>query len=303
MIITNNSNLKFYKLLRVRAMADLFEGEWCLSDKEVLDGIFERDFLNKKEIAFIYGGKRYLRHYLWEPQGGVTRIKIGYKVKSKFVGAIVYVNYSRQRYDPYVVIIDRDRAFDDSDMVAEMVARALSRAYNGSCTELKLEPWTQAEMENNDWGFDCMEAHAKGDGKGVLSSQSHFGLETCVNRATRKNTKRAGVSPPGKKTGDEIERPPKTLRTAIIDSSNANRILRKIRNCMKGKTDPEDVMMPITAAYAARVMKKPSFTAMKNSHPEVKISPASFYRLINPDCKAYQDNDAFRQLVTVFKEI
>ena len=209
MIITNNSNLKFYKLRRVRAMADLFEGEWCLSDKEVLDGIFERDFLNKKEIAFIYGGKRYLRHYLWEPQGGVTRIKIGYKVKSKFVGAIVYVNYSRQRYDPYVVIIDRDRAFDDSDMVAEMVARALSRAYNGSCTELKLEPWTQAEMENNDWGFDCMEAHAKGDGKGVSARSRTSGWKPALTVLQGKTPRGRAYRRQGRRLGTKSNDPQK----------------------------------------------------------------------------------------------
>ena len=299
---TTDSNFKIYKICYRYHMADLFQPQGCLLGEEVLDNVFVRDFLQQKEIPFMDKGKRFIRHYQWEPQGGVTRIKIGYKEKSKFVGAIVLVNYSRLNYEPYVVIIDRDKAFANLDTVADMVARALSWAFKGNDIVLQLVPWQYGDDgEIVKWGYDCMLAHMLGDGKGALSSQAQFGLETCVNNRSKKHAKKQEVSPPEKKNTKEK----KTLRDVIIYKSKADALLQKISDEMQGKTEPWEIMMPTTAAIAAEAMDDPSFSQYKNSFPEVKFSSTSFYRLRNPECKFYKTRlkNIFNRMVEEMKAI
>jgi hypothetical protein len=125
-------------------------------------------------------------------------------------------------------------------------------------------------------------------------------LETCVKRIIKKHTKKRGASHPQKKNTNKSER---TLRSAIIDQTKADLILQKIANCMKGKMDPEDYMMPITAAIAAGGMNDFPYTVFRRCYPELKISSTSFYRLRDPKCNAYHLNKAFERLVEEFSEI
>ena len=95
----------------------------------------------------------------------------------------------------------------------------------------------------------------------------------------------------------------KTLRSAILDIKKADMIEEKINNCLVGKTEPEDEMIPITAAYAAKVMRRPKWTELKNSHPELRLSESSFYRLRDPNCLAYRGDTVFLGLVEYFKSL
>lgn len=235
---------KLYKVCCRDLMEDLFPLEVRLRGEEVLNNAFVKDFLHQKELPFVFKGKRYIRHYLWEPQGGVTKIKIGYMVKSKFVGAVVYVNFSRLRYAPYIVILDRNKAFDTIDTVACMVAKALSWASKTYETILDLKPWEPDTDENIKWGSDCLEAHGLGDGKGVLSSQPHFGLENFVNQTTSKCSKK---------------KPPKTKRkktkfAAFILKGDTKKVMRYLHEKIDALNEPKFMMKVVVAAMYVGVL-------------------------------------------------
>ncbi len=102
---------KLFKLRHVHMVGDVFDEHCSLLDKEVLDNVFARDFLRKKEIPFTYKGKRYKRQYEWIFRGDVAKIVIGVKGEYGIVGAMVYINYSKLRYEPYVAIVDRSDVF------------------------------------------------------------------------------------------------------------------------------------------------------------------------------------------------
>ena len=291
---------KLFKLRHVHMVGDIFEEHCCLLGKEVLDNVFARDFLRKKEIPFTYKGKRYKRQYEWIFRGDVAKIVIGVKGEYGIVGAMVYINYSKLRYEPYVAIVDRSDVFGSIDVVADMVEGALNWVYKDSGITLCLEPWIPAEGEVIQWGRDCNEAHNLAAIQGTVCTEENWDLETCVKRIIKKHTKKKGVSPPQKKSTNKSER---TLRSAIIDQTKADLIMQKIANCMKGKMDPEDYMMPITAAIAAGGMNDFPYTVFRRCYPELKISSTSFYRLRDPKCNAYHLNKAFERLVEEFSEI
>ncbi len=291
---------KLFKLRHVHMVGDIFEEHCCLLGKEVLDNVFARDFLRKKEIPFTYKGKRYKRQYEWIFRGDVVKLLIGVQGEYGIVGAMVYINYSKLRYEPYVAIVDCSDVFGSIDVVADMVEGALNWVYKDSGITLCLEPWILAEGEVIQWGRDCNEAHTLAAINGSLRIDENWDLDTCVKRIINKHTKKKGVSPPEKKNTKKSER---TLRSAIIDQTKADIIMQKIANCMKGKMDPEDFMMPITAAIATGEMNEIPLTVFRRCYPELKISSTSFYRLRDPKCNAYHLNKAFERLVEEFSEI
>ena len=151
-----------YRLFKIRhtsMVGDIFDEHCCLLGKEVLDNVFARDFLRMKEIPFTYKGKRYKRQYEWIFRGDVAKIVIGVKREYGIVGAMVYINYSKLRYEPYVAIVDCSDVFESIDVVANMVEGALNWVYKDSGITLCLEPWILAEGEVIQWGRDCNEAH------------------------------------------------------------------------------------------------------------------------------------------------
>ena len=281
-------------------MADLFEDSCCLLSKEVLDNVFIRDFLKLKEIPFTDNGKRYSRKHEWIFRGDIAKIQIGVKGKYGIVGAMAYINYSRLRYEPYVAIVDNSGVFESIDVVADMVARSLNWVYKGSGITLKLEPWIPAEGEVIQWGRDCNEAHNLAMLNSSIIIDEDCELETCVDHIIKKHTKKKSVSPTKKENTNESD---KTIRAAIVDQTIADAIILKIDNCVVGKTEPKDEMMPITAAYAAKVMRLPKWTELKNSYPNFKLSETSFYRLRQPDCLSYINDTTFDELVEYYKSI
>ena len=292
---------KLYKICHTSMMADLFEDSFCLIGKEVLDNVFVRDFLKQKEIPFTDKGMRYSREHVWKFGGDVAKIKIGIKGKCGIVGAIVYINYSKLRYEPYVAIVDNSGVFESIDVVADMVARSLNWVYKGSGITLSLVPWIPAEGEVIQWGRDCNEAHNLAMVNGPVNIEEDWDLETSVKTIIKKHDNKKGVSPPKKESADEK----KTLRDVIIDKSKADAFLQKISDEMKGKTEPWEIMMPTTAAIAAEVMDEPSYMRYKNSFPEVKFSSTSVYRLRNPKCNIYsiRFKNTFNRMVEEFKAI
>lgn len=292
-----NSNYKLYKIRHRSMMADLFEEHCCLLGKEVLDNVFVRDFLKMKEIPFIDKGKQYQRQHDWIFRGDVAKIQIGVEGKYGIVGASAYINYSELRYEPYVAIEDDTNVFKSIDVVADMVARSLNWVYKDSGITLYLEPWIIADGEAIHWLKDCCEAHDKAKLVDNFDANAKWDLKTVVNRLINKHKKKLGVSPPKMENTNKSF---KTIRAAIVDQTKADVIMRKIENCMLGKTDPEDYMMPITAAIAVGKMNEFSLSVFRRSFPGLNISSTSFYRLRNPKCNAYHLNKAFDRLVEEF---
>lgn len=262
---------KVYRICYVSKMADLFVNDYCLQGKEVLDGVFARDFLHEKEIPFTYNGKRYMRMYLWEPQGGVTKIKIGYMADSKFVGAIVYVSYNGKRYNPYVVILDADHVFKDYDIVADMVARGLSWAFKDSGVELKLEPWIPAEGEKMMWGFDCVEAHDLGGD----SSLAH-----------------------------ELENKKSLIHNCVIAKECEDEILGLLHKYIDGKKRPKAVMRPVHAAIVAGTIHDLTLQLFGLEFgPVMDNKASSFSKYTNMYRHDFQDDKMHDRMVSEFAEI
>lgn len=94
----------------------------------------------------------------------------------------------------------------------------------------------------------------------------------------------------------------KNLRDAIIDQSKAGVILSNIDKYMKGKKEPKDIMMPTTAFIAAAKMRPPTWKEYRNTYPHVKLSEKSFYRLRDPENKAYK-TAAFNKMVEEFEKV
>lgn len=169
---------KLFKLRHAHMVGDIFDEHCCLLGKEVLDNVFARDFLKMKEIPFIYKGKRYKRQYEWVFRGDVAKIIIGVKGEYGIVGAMVYINYSKLRYEPYVAIVDRSDVFENVDVVADMVTRAMNWVYKDAGITLYLEPWIPAEGEVIQWGRDCNEAHNLAAIQGTIRTEENWDLKT-----------------------------------------------------------------------------------------------------------------------------
>ena len=169
---------KLFKLRHAHMVGDIFDEHCCLLGKEVLDNVFARDFLRMKEIPFIYKGKRYKRQYEWVFRGDVAKIIIGVKGEYGIVGAMVYINYSKLRYEPYVAIVDRSDVFGSIDVVADMVEGALNWVYKDSGITLRLEPWIPADGEVIQWGRDCNEAHNLAAIQGTIRTEDNWDLKT-----------------------------------------------------------------------------------------------------------------------------
>ena len=266
-----NIKAKLYKLSHESLVADLFEGQRCLLDKEVLDGVFARDFLKENEIPFEDKGKKYVREYLWTPQGGVTKIKIGYRQGSEFVGAIVYVNYSCLSFEPYVVILDRNRCFDNEDVVADMVARALSWAYKGSEITLKLNRWVPAVGERIYWGYDCVAAHDMGDGASPVY---------------------------------ELKAKKSLVHNFVISKQCEEEILAKLHEYIDGKKKPKAVMRPVHAALEAGALHDLTLKLFSLEFGNVMDdSPASFSKYTNMYRRDFTGDKMHDMMVEEFAKI
>ena len=284
------------KLFKVRQSGYLFETECCLLGKEVLDNVFIRDLLGMKVIPFVDKGKHYQRQHQWQFNGDVVAIRVGEEKNYGIVGATIYFDYSRRLHEPYVAIDDDSGVFESIDVVKDMVERAFKWIYKDTEAAVYLEPWD----EKIHWYKDCCEAHSHAKLTENILTDEDWDVNIYLKNVIKDLKKKKGASPPKKESTKKSD---KAIRTAIVDQTKVDPILKKIDNCVMGKTEPIDEMMPITAAYAAKVMRLPTWTELKNSYPDFKLSETSFYRLRKPDCLSYINNDVFKELVEWFKHI
>lgn len=95
----------------------------------------------------------------------------------------------------------------------------------------------------------------------------------------------------------------KSLRQAVANPQVADAVIDLINKLMEGKTDPRDLMMPVTAAVAAKQLREPTWTELHNDYPDLKLSETSFYRLRKPDNSCYRDSEAFRYMISLFEAL
>ena len=285
------------KLFKVRQSGYLFETECCLLDKEVLDNVFIRDLLGMKVIPFVDKGKHYQRQHQWQFNGDVVAIRVGEEKNYGIVGATIYFDYSRRLHEPYVAIDDDSGVFESIDVVKDMVERAFKWIYKDTEAAVYLEPWD----EKIHWYKDCCEAHSHAKLTENIVADEDWDVNAYLKNVVKKHKKKNGVSPPKK----ENTKRKKSLRDLITDQSKADVIMQKIYDDMKGKTEPYELMMTITATIAALLMDPPSLGQYKASCPDVEISSTSFYRLRDPDCKVYRHRlkEKFKKKVREIKAI
>ena len=289
--MSNNS-----KLYKIRLSGYLFQNECCLLGKEVLDNVFIRDLLGMNVIPFTDKGKHYKRQHQWQFNGDVVAIRVGKGNGYGIVGAMIYINYSRRLNEPYVAIEDNSSVFESIDVVKDMVERAFKWIYKDTGATIYLEPWDEKIY----WFKDCCEAHINATLTENIAADEDWDVNIYLRNVVKDHKKKKGVSPPKK---ENTTKPKKTIRAAVIDQTKADKVLLKIDNCIMGKTEPKDEMMPITAACAANVMRLPTWTELKNSYPWFRLSETSFYRLRQPDCLTYLEDDSFDELVDYFKNV
>ena len=277
-------------------VGDIFDNVYSLLDREVLDNVFVRDSRRVKEIPFVYNGVRYKRQYEWVFRGDVAKILIGEKRKCGIVGAMVYINYSRLRYEPYVAIVNHSDVFESIDVVAEMVARALTWVYEGHGIALYLEPWISKEEEPVQWGRDCNEAHTLAATKGTLQVDEEWDLKTCVNQIIKTHTKKLDVSPPKKENAKE-----KNFVSALNDKKKLEKVKALINELMEGATETRDIIRPFCAAIVSGVMRRATWAEVKESFNLEEKLRSSYYRLTT-DSSSY-NCPAFDEIVARFKAL
>lgn len=289
---------KLFKLRHVHMVGDIFEEHCCLLGKEVLDNVFARDFLRKKEIPFTYKGKRYKRQYEWVFRGDVVKLLIGVQGEYGIVGAMVYINYSKLRYEPYVAIVDRSDVFGSIDVVADMVEGALNWVYKDSGITLCLEPWIPAEGEVIQWGRDCNEAHNLAMLNGKMHIDENWDLETCVKRIIKKHTNKRGVSPPKVENTKK-----KKFVSALYDKKKLEKVVALINELMEGAIETQDKIMPFRAAIVAGISRRATWAEVQEGFGLDDKYFSSYYRLTRTDNTTYSEYPGFMEIVARFKAL
>ena len=274
---------------------------WCydpdgLQRQRVLANLLSEDSLNKFPLIItdLKNNAECSHRHLYTPERGITIIQLANKQIEPTNEDFWDDFYNPQRDYLIVVIVSNEdntcfyveenqHVFGSTKEVIKMLIKSINKGLSNK--------WLRIEQEG--------EIITSKDNLAVVCVSAYV---TAMLRQIMKERKiKQELTPPPKKKNAVKQR--KSLREAVIDQSKADKILQKIGDCIKGKTDPIDFMMPITAAIAALVINAPSLTQLCNSHPEIKITSATFYRLRNPELKKYSTNDAFNNLVAEFKSI
>ena len=296
--MTTKLETRLYKLRHIDMIGDIFEEHCCLLSKEVLDNVFARDFLKMKEIPFFDKGKHYKRQYEWVFRGDVVKLLIGVQGEYGIVGAMVYINYSRLRYEPYVAIVNRSDVFENVDEVADMVGRALNWVYKGAGIVLYLEPWIPAEREMIEWGRDCNEAHNLAMLNGKMHIDENLDLETCVKRIIKKHTKKRGGSPPKVENTKK-----KKFVSALYDKKKLEKVVALINELMEGAIETQDKIMPFRAAIVAGISRRATWAEVQEGFGLDDKYFSSYYRLTRTDNTTYSEYPGFMEIVARFKAL
>ena len=273
---------------------------WCydpdgLQRQRVLANLLSEDSLNKFPLIItdLKNNAECSHRHLYTPERGITIIQLANKQIEPTNDDFWDDFYNPQRDYLIVVIVSNEdktcfyveenqHVFGSTEEVIKMLIKSINKGLSNK--------WLRIEQEG--------EIITSKDNLAVVCVSAYV---TAMLRQIMKERKtKQELTPPPKK-----KKSMKTLWDAIIDKTKANDILQKISNEIRGKTEPWEIMMPITAAVEAEVMDDPALSQLKNSHPEVKLSSTSFYRLRNPECKVYRIRlkQAFKKLVGEFKAI
>lgn len=274
---------------------------WCydpdgLQRQRVLANMMSEDSLNKFpiQITDLKNNAVCSHRHLYTPERGITIIQLANKQIEPDNEEFWDDFYNPQREYLIVVIVSNEdntcfyveentHVFGAPEEVIKMLIKWINKGLSKKW--LRIEQEGEIITSKDNLAVVCVSAYA-----------------TAILRMIMRQKKtKQELTPPPKR--ENKKKALKTLREAIIDQSKADTILLKINNCIRGKKDPIDFMMPITAATAALVMSAPSLTQFRNSHPEIKINSATYYRLRNPELKSYSTSDAFKLLVAEFKKI
>ncbi len=268
---------------------ELTLGETVFAERfDAFEHVFKEDAMRINSLAFTDGksSELFVHEYMWLPLGGITNIKLGYlreiDVLEPFWDDTKETNYphcvvliSLRNYNPYIAISNYDQAFKTADKVAEILVHTLDRALKRYGVGIKISP--NKDKKGEEWA-DFMVAE-------YLDAKlyQHHKIERLEN-----------YGKPKERRG---------LETIVIDYRKADIVIEKIRELMKGKTEPRDFMMPLTAAVKATVINEPTYGEFKRWFPEYSLSSTSYYRLIATDNKTFQKKRSFKKMVKLFEAL
>ena len=94
------------------------------------------------------------------------------------------------------------------------------------------------------------------------------------------------------------------IMSLACEKEKTPRIVNLLNQLMSEYEEPKEAIMPLTAAIKAGVIKRrPYYSEFQLWFPSIKCSGTSYYRLTNTNCKSYQNNDAFDEMVKRFRSL
>ena len=284
-------NFELYKYQLAGGELEL--GVVPLKSAVALETVMIEDYLWHDKFNFLAKDNVvYNREYMWIPYPGgvVTVFKLGYqrstkaeksrwsiKKKMDFPHCVVVI--SHLELSPYILIWGYDKAFKSASEVANLLENALNRSFKGRGISISLSPCGKDDTEANHWMNYMLKTYQK--------------ASELKNSTIKRLTDYEGIK--RHKTSADF-------RSSITNPEKADIIISTIRKYMKGKTEPRDILLPITAAIVAKVIRRPTWPETSSEfHLSDKLE-SSFHRLTRGRCKTYM-NSAFDQIVEKFKSL
>lgn len=264
-----------------------------LKSDVALETVLIEDYLWHERFNFLAKDNVvYNREYMWIPYPGgvVTVFKLGYqrhtkeeksqwslKKKMEFPHCVVVI--SHQEMSPYILIWGYDKAFKSAAEVAGMLESALNRSFKGRGLSINLSPCGRDDVEANHWMDYMFKTYRKA---------SELKNSTIRRLKNYDNIKRHKTSA--------------DFRSCITNPEKTDIIISTIRKYMRSKTEPRDIMLPIAAAVAAKVIRRPSWPEASSEFQLNDKLESSFHRLTRGYCKTYMDS-AFDHMVEKYKTL
>lgn len=231
-------NSKLYKIRLVKDEQDIFGNPIPSDDWEVLAKALNDDLHKKKEFKFLHpkSKKPFYRHYVDSPANGNTMLVVG-QFNDKVHFAYVRILLNSYLYkEPYLVIERYDSIVRNPDYLAEMVKKAFNCALEGSGQSVMLEPWeTHGETITWCWdytlSYDYQLRKIKGDN--LIKAGFEDSLEENERKEKKKQSKKREKTIKSLKMEDHLKK------------GNKAKIVKMVRDLIKGKTNSKDISMPI----------------------------------------------------------
>lgn len=300
--IINESKLYTIKLIR----RDMFGHPESSKEWFLLKRVIDED-LNKKEI-FIFddpndSAKKYYRHYVDSPANGNTHLVIGAFEHPMDFSCVWLILESYYYGVPYLAIDKYKLLFPNADILAVILARAFNRALRKYKLEVVLEPLNAKGII---WCLDYKDSYYQElqaiGGVNLIKGGFEDALEEYKLRLQEEEEKRRmAKKKPINEKSDNIE--------DYIVNGDPVVIVGKLKEVLKGLTNPKDIARPIRLLCDHGVIwdedeerNRLPYKAFVKAFPEVKahISESSYNDWLNETKTSYNNDLKYRNIRKIF---